>query len=176
MYPGIFQWIPDTNHDHLASKLVMVDTRCILPWWVIGGLSMHKLLTSAVHRYFIFFLYSFKFHLNICWTTIDGVVALSQLTARSCLTNMSDAFSEMFPTNTVVVGPALSSVSFTLMVPGSLFGVIGFCATAIVVGTSTCNIKLQLGIQVLLLSRSTIHARKQKWEYYKTLIINVRVS
>lgn len=53
---------------------------------------------------------------------------------------MSDAFSEMFPTNTVVVGPALSSVSFALTAPGSFFGVIGFCAIAIVVGTRTCNV------------------------------------
>lgn len=83
---------------------------------------------------------------------------------------MSDAFSEMFPTNTVVVGPPLSSESFILM-PGSFFGVIGFCATAIVVGTRTCNITLQLKY-----SRETIQARKQKYEYYKTLIINVRVS
>lgn len=53
---------------------------------------------------------------------------------------MSDAFSEMFPTNTVVVGPALSSASFALTAPGSFFGVIGFCAIAIVVGTRTCNV------------------------------------
>lgn len=89
-------------------------------------------------------------------------MALSQLTARSCLTNMSDAFSEMFPTNTVVVGPALSSVSFTLMVPGSLFGVIGFCATAIVVGTSTCNIKLQFRYSSVTLIQINNTGKKAK--------------
>lgn len=54
---------------------------------------------------------------------------------------MSDAFSEMFPTNTVVVGPPLSSVSLALTVPGSFFGTIGFCVTAAVVGTRTYDIK-----------------------------------
>lgn len=43
------------------------------------------------------------------------------LTASSCLTNMSDAFSEMFPTKTVVVGPAFSSASFSRTGPDSLF-------------------------------------------------------
>lgn len=65
-----------------------------------------------------------------------------QLTARSCLTNMSEAFSEMFPTNTVVVGPAFSSASFTLMGPDSLFWIIGFCAAAIAAGSRTWNITL----------------------------------
>ena len=80
--------------------------------------------------------------MNIRWITMNSVCTL---TARSCLTNMSDAFSEMFPTNTVVVGPPLSSVSLALMVPGSFFESIGFCATAIEVGTSTCNIRLREG-------------------------------
>ena len=63
-------------------------------------------------------------------------------TARSCRTNMSDAFSEMFPTNTVVVGPLPSSISFNRR-PDSFLGSIGFCATATVVGTRTCRIETQ---------------------------------
>lgn len=68
---------------------------------------------------------------------------LLRLTARSCRINMSDAFSEMFPTNTVVVGP-LSSVSLARRLPSSLFWIIGFCVTVTVVGRRTCKSKMTL--------------------------------
>lgn len=64
---------------------------------------------------------------------------VDKLTARSCRINMSATFSEMFPTNTVVVGPALSSPSLALTPPDSLFGVADFCGTEMVVGTRTCG-------------------------------------
>lgn len=63
--------------------------------------------------------------------------AHDKLTARSCRINMSATFSEMFPTNTVVVGPALSSPSLALTPLDSLFGVADFCGTEMVVGTRT---------------------------------------
>lgn len=50
---------------------------------------------------------------------------------------MSATFSEMFPTNTVVVGPALSSPSLALALLDSLFGVTDFGGTEMVVGTRT---------------------------------------
>lgn len=50
------------------------------------------------------------------------------LTANSCLISMSEAFSDMFPTNTVVVGPLFSS-SLAFMAAISLLGIAGLLTT-----------------------------------------------
>lgn len=72
---------------------------------------------------------------------------LTALTDRSCRTSISEAFSEMFPTNTVVVGPPvvavllvlllLSSVPLACVVIASFLVTVGFCVTETVEGTST---------------------------------------
>lgn len=97
-----------------------------------------------------------------------------QLTAKSCLTNMSDAFSEMFPTNTVVVGPLLSSVSLARMLPDSFFGAIGFCATVTVVGTRTCNSKNYILHFKYPLSRA--FNKNNKGKHFKQPIITVELN
>ena len=122
--------------------------------------------------------YYFTIHSYIFWIPTDGVGTLCQLTARSCLTNMSDAFSEMFPTNTVVVGPPLSSVSLALMV-GSFFGSIGLCATATAVGRRTCEIELHFrysSVFIVALDKSNNKRNNGKMQIYKNLIMSVRVS
>lgn len=56
-------------------------------------------------------------------------MGVPHLTASSCLINMSEAFSDMFPTNTVVVGPLFSSLSLAITAMVSLLGTAGLLST-----------------------------------------------
>ena len=66
----------------------------------------------------------------------------ARLTASSCRTSMSEAFSEMLPTNTVVVGPPLPASSASRGRKGSrasFLGAAGFGTMDTAGGSSTCS-------------------------------------
>lgn len=62
------------------------------------------------------------------------------LTANNCRTNISEAFSEMFPTNTVVVGPVLVPVpSSWSLLRVAMVSLVSFWTTGTAVWTNTCD-------------------------------------
>lgn len=88
--------------------------------------------------------------LEVLLTLDEHTVSFTPLlTESSCLINMSDAFSEMFPTNTVVVGPLFSSGSFAVAVGASFLGTATLLTTDIEAGTRTLTSQYKLHINLL---------------------------
>lgn len=79
---------------------------------------------------------------TLFWGTVFANPHLS-LTASSCLISISEAFSDMLPTKTVVVGPLLSSLSLSRMAIASFLGTGGLLTTG-TEGTITVGVGVMM--------------------------------
>lgn len=106
------------------------------------------------------FRFAYTVHLKIFDALIKTKKHFSfRLTASSCLMSMSEAFSDMFPTNTVVVGP-LSSLALACTAERSFLGTAGLLTTD-TEGTITVGVEVMMPTWTGIIGVPTTAKRNQ---------------